>query len=68
MNDLRDILESVHFGTILGIFCSVLPKFDIFRKNHGIPLNVLWYSFFIQKIIKTVKRFKGYSGLKNRTI
>ena len=29
----RVIFEKVHFGTILGLFCSVLPKFDLLRKK-----------------------------------
>ena len=68
MNGYRDIFEKVHFGTILGIFGSVLSKFDVFRKNECIILNVLWYSIFMQKNIETVERFKRYSHLKNWVI
>ena len=44
---------------ILGIFCPIWAKKEIFKKNYCIILNVLWYSIFIQKKIqKTVKRLK----------
>ena len=39
-------------------FYLILAKFFFFRKNEFIMSNMLFYSTFMQKIHKTVKRFK----------
>ena len=63
MSQLSAIYKKVNFlqllHPLLHLFALFGGKYVFFQKSDNIILNVLWYSIFMQKIIKN-----GWTGQK----